>query len=452
MVHLRINARESNPNPHINFITVLPDEDDAENDARQLLRALAAQVRPVMKAHGFVINSFEEYAHNSVFLGRNWNNGETVELVLRRPGGSFMPTYSLLSTLCHELAHIAHMNHGPDFQALWSQLRVEVRQLQNKGYYGDGYWSSGTRLSDSNTMPGDGEMQPGDLPEYICGGAQRRTRPSVKRRRKRRNPYETAPSNSTGRQSAKKRKAGARNTSKNAFQGEGVALDEDSNSKSGKGFGKQAGSKRAREERALAAERRMKALGQPQPGPSNTGSSQPDDEEVDDESESEVEIVEETDADRKKALAQAKAQVDTDDVKPSWFDFRDDFVFTNSNGGGGGAGTSNDVIDISSDEEGTRITMSGKPKHSTLQPHLRATGLGSIVKDEIGFRKKEALGMQTGAAHKLGGGKSASSPTLSTAVRTDSWECGVCTLRNKQSAMACDACDNLRPDIQHTLQ
>lgn len=30
------------------------------------------------------------------------------------------------------------MNHGPDFQALWKQLRLEVRQLQDKGYYGDG--------------------------------------------------------------------------------------------------------------------------------------------------------------------------------------------------------------------------------------------------------------------------------------------------------------------------
>lgn len=30
------------------------------------------------------------------------------------------------------------MNHGPGFQALWQKLRGEVRQLQNKGYYGDG--------------------------------------------------------------------------------------------------------------------------------------------------------------------------------------------------------------------------------------------------------------------------------------------------------------------------
>ena len=31
-----------------------------------------------------------------------------------------------------------HMHHGPAFQALWRQLRTEVRALQDKGYYGDG--------------------------------------------------------------------------------------------------------------------------------------------------------------------------------------------------------------------------------------------------------------------------------------------------------------------------
>lgn len=61
MVHHRLNERESNPNPHVNFISALPaiDHEEQEN-ARQLLRALAAQVRPVMKSHGFEINSLEE--------------------------------------------------------------------------------------------------------------------------------------------------------------------------------------------------------------------------------------------------------------------------------------------------------------------------------------------------------------------------------------------------------
>jgi hypothetical protein len=74
------------------------------------------------------------------------------------------------------------MNHGPDFQNLWKQLRNEVRALQNKSYYGDGlpslmswhviliifqgYWSAGTRLADSSKVTGQG-VEPGEFPEYM---------------------------------------------------------------------------------------------------------------------------------------------------------------------------------------------------------------------------------------------------------------------------------------------
>jgi hypothetical protein len=61
MVHLRLNENETNPNPHVNFITALPMADLRDQDrACQLLRALAAQVKPIMKDHGFVVNSLEE--------------------------------------------------------------------------------------------------------------------------------------------------------------------------------------------------------------------------------------------------------------------------------------------------------------------------------------------------------------------------------------------------------
>ena len=54
MVHLRLNAREANPNPHVNWITALPQpSQDSTTAARELLKALAAQVRPVMKKHGY---------------------------------------------------------------------------------------------------------------------------------------------------------------------------------------------------------------------------------------------------------------------------------------------------------------------------------------------------------------------------------------------------------------
>ena len=61
MVHVRLNEKEANPNPHVNFISPLKTGDEAAaEEARQLLRALAAQVRPIMKAEGFVVNSLEE--------------------------------------------------------------------------------------------------------------------------------------------------------------------------------------------------------------------------------------------------------------------------------------------------------------------------------------------------------------------------------------------------------
>ncbi len=61
MVHVRLNEKEANPNQHVNFITALPCP-NAQNqeDARQYLRALAAQVRPIMKDHGLTVNSLEE--------------------------------------------------------------------------------------------------------------------------------------------------------------------------------------------------------------------------------------------------------------------------------------------------------------------------------------------------------------------------------------------------------
>ncbi|KAG8916891.1 hypothetical protein FRC02_003490 [Tulasnella sp. 418] len=64
MVHLRLNEKESNPNPCINFTSALPCSESfhpSQSDARDLLRALAAQLKPVMKDHGLTVNSLEEY-------------------------------------------------------------------------------------------------------------------------------------------------------------------------------------------------------------------------------------------------------------------------------------------------------------------------------------------------------------------------------------------------------
>ncbi|KAH9838256.1 WLM domain-containing protein [Rhodofomes roseus] len=465
MVHVRLNERETNPNPHINFITTLPMPDAADQeDARQLLRALAAQVRPVMKAHGFVVNSFEEYEYNKVFAGRNWNSGEVVELVLRGPSGSFQSLSWLMSTLCHE-----HMNHGPAFQALWAKLRAEVRALQSKGYYGDGYWSSGTRLADSARV-GGGTLDPGDLPENMCGGAQARKRPTSLRRRRN---HQAGPSNHTGAQTAKKRKAGSRITAIGTFRGSGHALNEDASDeeqkKSGAGFRKKAGSKRAREERALAAERRLLAL-QGGAGPSTQS---PKDEPEEDE-DSDVEIVEETDQERRRAMLDASTQNDLDDMKSSRTDFSSDFIFPPmssdddegpscdiqvlprpsataasgtepSTSRKGKQRASLEVVDLT-EEETARPSSNSNPRKKAK----RDMSYGNLIQDEMKQRKLESLGL-TGNGQRLGGDRKAptqphakASGPASGAMRSRSgqptgpdqhqdkdspeWTCLVCTL------------------------
>lgn len=163
MVHVRLNQAEPNPNHHINFITALPTNPEQQEEARQLLRALAAQVRPVMKSHGFAVNSLEE-VHTLTLLSlysecRLWchsmstikcSQGGTgmlerplvnlalvlwskrllhvflLELVLRRPGGSFYPAYWLMSTLCHEVygpVHIGFSNRAYTLNSSWPTSR-----------------------------------------------------------------------------------------------------------------------------------------------------------------------------------------------------------------------------------------------------------------------------------------------------------------------------------------
>ena len=75
-----------------------------------------------------------------------------------------------------------------------------------------------------------------------CGGAHNRARPASVHRQPRQRRNNTPASNKTGRQTAKRSKAGARVTSKNAFVGEGMSLAEGVEKGKGKGtgFGKQA--------------------------------------------------------------------------------------------------------------------------------------------------------------------------------------------------------------------
>ncbi|KAH9814063.1 WLM domain-containing protein [Melampsora americana] len=247
MPRFNSNHRD-HPNPYINFIRVLGDDgrsgipliDSTKENARQIMKAISAQVLPIMKEHGMGLNTFTEYKWNSEFAGRNWNGGETIELVLRKKNGQFLPMGYLLSVMAHELAHIHHMNHGPQFQKLNTKLRSEIRQLQAKGYYGPGFWSSGQRLKDSATSVGDGALVASDLPQYTCGGSNTQGT--------RRRVYK--PKTTTTRTSRRKRTA-------QQFIGDGQKLDNDGPSS----FRKRANAAGAKETRAQAAELRLRRAG-----------------------------------------------------------------------------------------------------------------------------------------------------------------------------------------------
>ncbi|KAL7408889.1 WLM domain-containing protein, partial [Mrakia frigida] len=113
-----------------------------------------------------------------------------------------------------ELTHCHHMNHGPGFQKMLRGLEQEMAALHAKGYFGDGFWSSGSRLSDGFLqMSNPLHENKADYGEYLCGGAQKSKRPTSSKRNHRKNglPLVSFASTSSGAQTAKKHKPGTRN-------------------------------------------------------------------------------------------------------------------------------------------------------------------------------------------------------------------------------------------------
>ncbi|TFY75433.1 hypothetical protein EWM64_g8578 [Hericium alpestre] len=447
MVHYRLNANETNPNPHVNFITALPMPDPAaQEQARQLLRALAAQLKPVMKAHGFVVNSFEEYEFNKVFAGRNWNHGETVELVVRNSYGGICAIPWLMSTLCHELAHIKHMHHGSEFQKLWRQLNNEVRALQLKGYYGDGYWSAGTRLADSARVEGEG-VAGGDLPEFmvrpfICtchcdmGRSVNHSVEGPRVEHVRRGAAAThRRRGSVPAQEAQSRFA---SDSGRVFKGEGRSLnaeiEDEEEKKAGTGFRKKASSKRAREERALAAERRVRALQGKAPSPEVTEDAGSEDE-IDD-----GEEILETDQDRRRTMLESMGQSELGGLKSGTLaDYWGDFVLPGAPRSPKKQASTGSRAPTSS----KRQTTLGEPSTSHPGP-FPSVARTSSPREDIGFDDNVDQAAASATRRALDDKSAASVEELGRSTEhqdsSGTWSCLVCTLENEPGHLACSAC------------
>ncbi|KAH7034954.1 WLM domain-containing protein [Microdochium trichocladiopsis] len=235
----RLNAKKSQPNPRIIFIKPLKGPDEAI--ALDFLERIAAQCLPIMKEHTLSVMTLEEYEPNREFVGRNFNAGEVVQLVLKSPStGRWLPFIYVQMVMMHELAHCKQMNHSKAFWAVRNKYAEQMRVLWSRSYTGEGLWGRGALLStgefERNTVRPD-EV----LPEHTCGGTYR------SRRRKR------------GKQQLSYQEQKARRILKK-FGPNGQALGDDEHVKAQLEKGRRtqakprvAGSQRGRELRAAAA-------------------------------------------------------------------------------------------------------------------------------------------------------------------------------------------------------
>lgn len=140
-------------------------------------------MHPIMKANHLSITSLEEYEPNREFVGRNFNAGEVIQLVLRAPySGHWLSFRSVQMVMIHELAHCAQMNHSTAFWKMRNTFADELRVLWGNGYTGDGFWGKGETLLSAQYDRNGAVREEEVLPNSLCGGTFRSGRKGKRKR------------------------------------------------------------------------------------------------------------------------------------------------------------------------------------------------------------------------------------------------------------------------------
>ncbi|TQV97276.1 WLM domain-containing protein [Cordyceps javanica] len=245
----RLNARRTQPNANIVFIKALPGPDSAV--AENFLERIAAQCLPIMKEHHLSVVTLEEYEPNREFVGRNFNAGEVIQLVLKsaRPPHRWLPFRYVQMVMMHELAHCRQMNHSRAFWAVRDGYAAAMTALWARGYTGEGLWGRGAALATGAPPPWERNAMTDEepLPEHLCGGTYR-----SRRRRRRGGKRKQPPALSWKEQKERRiaRKFGTNGTALGADEAEKVQLE---GGKRVAAKPRVAGSARGRELRAAAA-------------------------------------------------------------------------------------------------------------------------------------------------------------------------------------------------------
>lgn len=261
----RLNERTQRPNANINFIkTVSTGADKAI--AEEFLSRIAAQCYPVMKKHYITVMSLEEYPSNPEFLGRNFNAGEVIQLVLKDKQGRWLSFKFVQMVMMHELAHCKQMNHSRSFWSVRNEYAKHMEDLWKDRYEGEGLWGRGRGLAHGAFV----HAQPPDntqIPEHLCGGSYRRRGQKRKRAGQHEQGAGEKVSYAERQQKRIRRKLGKHGVSmKSEVLGDDEltrgALERMNGGKRAAGKPKVANSKRGRDLRANAALARVEALKQ----------------------------------------------------------------------------------------------------------------------------------------------------------------------------------------------
>ncbi|RMZ70617.1 wlm domain-containing [Pyrenophora seminiperda CCB06] len=137
----RLNERTQRPNAHVNFIRTLPGP--SAPAAETILNRVAAVCYPFMKSHQILVQALEEFPFNNEFVGRNFNAGEVIQLVLRDRQGRWLPQRMVEMVMVHELAHCKQMNHSKAFWKVRDGYAGELRALWARGLYRGGVVGGG---------------------------------------------------------------------------------------------------------------------------------------------------------------------------------------------------------------------------------------------------------------------------------------------------------------------
>ncbi len=250
----RVNERTQRPNAHINFIKPLPGPSAAT--AAQILSRVAAICYPFMKSHTILVQALEEFPYNTEFVGRNFNAGEVIQLVLRDRHGRWLPQRMVEMVMVHELAHCKQMNHSKAFWKVRDAYAGELRALWGKGYTGEGMWGRGQMLWAGSAQRESVDVA--DVPEHLCGGTYGRR--GGKRRRGGKEKETLSYAERKQRRILKKFGAG----------GQAVGADDDTKGKLESGLARKgkprvAGSARGRHLRAAAALARFETAKKEEP-------------------------------------------------------------------------------------------------------------------------------------------------------------------------------------------